>query len=308
MAKVRMTNRRKHVDRLETRLWGVFDVAGRRPLRGSTARNAATDFILECVLQSTLELPSALSGFIAVEGECSHLRTAFPEQLRTQVSEQVERIVRALASQSDNALGDAEGVGYCFCLSLHASAADALKWAEDQWTSRVANGKTLARESEICDKPFERTEGGVISLPDMEEIVDAFVNELPDDPTACLATVSQLYASLRAKLATKLGDSIGKALVGVENLSYENKASLAKEINGVLADTRLAIEDPNTKLPATLLAHRPKATSPTSYMRIWDSHKAPDGRRHYVKVGDLRGLEGEIRLIGESGPSPSRSR
>ena len=168
--------------------------------------------------------------------------------------------------------------------------------------------KPLAPLPESCETLPILNNTGAWRVADFSRVLDQVIDHLPSDPREQLQAISELYAALQQRIAPKLAPALAEILRTTHELSYDEKAALAHEINAVLADVRLAIRDPKTKLPATLLAQRPKITGPTSYLRIWDTRKANDGKRHYFKVEDLGEGGAELELIDERDRSSDTQR
>lgn len=107
---------------------------------------------------------------------------------------------------------------------------------------------------------------------------ELFAN-MPVDPRQRLEAVATIYRALRHEAAEVLAPVITDLLRQATPLTYAEKSSLAHDINQVLADARLGIVDPQTKLPGTLLSSRPSAQRSHSYLRIRDSRAAQDGQK-----------------------------
>lgn len=159
------------------------------------------------------------------------------------------------------------------------------------------NDKPLAQDRNVWHK--KRALSSFPSMSQVPPLLDAIVAALPADPREQLPAIAALYAALQERIAPRLTTTITALVQGSEVLSYDEKAALARAINDVLSDTRLAIRDPKTNLPATLLAHRPKVSAPTSYLRIWDTRKADDGKRHFCKLEEVATAEAGLQLIDE---------
>ena len=163
----------------------------------------------------------------------------------------------------------------------------------------LAPGDTACQVTPNPNKPDEGCLSHVVKS------IQEFIGSLPLEPEARLQGIAELYSELRKQLTPILRSTITDRLQGSESLSYDEKSNLAQEINQVLTDARLAIRDPGTKLPAMLLAQRPRVSVRTSYLRIQDSHKAGDGKRHYFKVEDLKQGENALDLIDVSRGEPT---
>lgn len=192
---------------------------------------------------------------------------------------------------------------------LHQAASAALaEPGERVRARRTPRGVVIEAWFQADEKPLaEPTHFGhkkreLSTFPSMSPVpplLDQIVATLPADPAEQLSAIAALYAALQVRIAPKLAATITVLVQGSGELSYDEKSALARSINDVLGDARLAIRDPKTDLPATFLAHRPKVSAPTSYLRIWDTRKASDGKRHFCKLEDVASSAGGLQLIDE---------
>lgn len=299
----------KRVRQLKNRLWGIIDLATRKPCREPVETNEGTTFVIDSILQTLSALPQAQrqSGFLGVAGECRFLRTQFPLNLLSMISGHVDHLVRSLTTyRSESAVGIA-GDRYQIQLIILPSRDLVRDWIENQAEVPLGAVKPLAPSPNSCETSLTLNNTDSWRVADFSRVLDQLIGQLPPDPREQLRAISELYAELQQRIAPKLAPTLAEILRTTHELSYDEKADLAHEINAVLADARLAIRDPKTNLPATLLAQRPKVSGPTSYMRIWDTRKANDGKRHYFKVEDL-GEGAELKLIDERNRSSDRER
>jgi hypothetical protein len=86
--------------------------------------------------------------------------------------------------------------------------------------------------------------------------------------------------------------------------SCTQKESIADLIRTALQDACVAIENPETSLPARLHVVRGASLNSPGYFRLFDGRVADDGRRHDSGLKWLASLTDKIDLI-EVGRSPS---
>ncbi len=272
---------------------------GREPALVEMPMTAASDlfwgdirnqFLLICESHAQLRL----RGSFVLRCQTSLPKRAIPSQILTAILAGLEAestsLMQAAVVRVDQAKswqGQSDFGNYAFSLSYVPNLSD------------VPLDKSLAPVLEPCDTGKKLQSAGQWQVADIRELLTQIVAQLPSAPSEKLKAIGELYSELQRQIAPQLAPAIAEILKGTHEMSYDEKAALAHEINAVLADSRLAIRDPKSKLPATLLAQRPKVTGPTSYLRISDTRKASDGKRHYFKVEDLSNPGVELELIDE---------
>jgi hypothetical protein len=176
-----------------------------------------------------------------------------------------------------------------------------------QWNP-VANvpESQLAPKNTNWQDQHPRTTLNEGSMSQVSKTIDGFLRSLPEAPAARLTEIANLYRELRKQIAPVLGASIADRLQHSGELSYDEKVEISHEINQVLSDAKLAIRDPKTNLPGMLVAQRPRVNVRTSYLRIQDSRKADDGKRHFYKVEDLKSGDTVVELMDAAGDEPEK--
>lgn len=131
-------------------------------------------------------------------------------------------------------------------------------------------------------------------LASVEKKISALFEGFPEEPSKRLAAVSEIYDALRVQAARELRPAISALLKNSHGLGYAAKAQLSHDINQVLLDTRLAIVNPRTELPATLISNRPRPTSELSRLYLRDCRSGSDGKRHTLLLDRASGTEVEL--------------
>jgi len=141
-----------------------------------------------------------------------------------------------------------------------------------------------------------------------KETINELFDGLPSQPKQRLAAIRSLYRQIRQRAKAELRPTISSLLSELPE-SYAGKVELAREVNAVLHDAGLALKDPRTGMPATLLAHRPRETSPASSLRLQDTSKGEDEKRNRLTIDDLEAAQRNFELTDiSSGTSISRQR
>ncbi len=280
-------------------------VSGSSPTLAEVPSSASSELFWNEVRNRLLENCDRLKGnpvrgVLVLHGSTSLPRRAMPAVIVSDVIAQLDReslgllqSARMKVEQDVVWRGSSDFGRYAFRLVYSPNAEAGLELVDP---TKV---EVLAPAPEPCDTGKKLQSAGQWQVADIRELLTQIVAQLPSAPNEKLKAIGELYSELQRQIAPQLAPAIAEILKGTHEMSYDEKAALAHEINAVLADSRLAIRDPKSKLPATLLAQRPKVTGPTSYLRISDTRKASDGKRHYFKVEDLSNPGVELELIDE---------
>jgi hypothetical protein len=231
-----------------------------------------------------------------VWADTTYARAAIPEEVEDRVTAELGgRIARVIEGAPDGgpfSCGDATGACH-FRVSFRALP--------------LAQSPVIGDNESNLVYATEAQEG---TVPVREEKAKELFRDLPRDAGEQLEAVAEIYQAVRREAARALRPAIATLLSESAAMDFEAKSALARKINETLKDARLALRDPRTDLPASLVAHRPRPTSPASYLRLQDSRSAADGRRHFLRVRDLD--QGGVVLMDASAdpdpPPPGRGR
>jgi hypothetical protein len=152
-------------------------------------------------------------------------------------------------------------------------------------------------------------------MQSLKEKIKSVLDGLPEEPRARLDAIADIYSTMRTQVARELHPSITTLLRESPSLTYAEKAELSHRINEVLQDARLAIINPKTEMPATLISNRPRPSSQVSRLYLRDCREGTDGRRHTLLLNKLPNLHIElVSTVSHSvqshntKPLPSQSR
>jgi len=152
------------------------------------------------------------------------------------------------------------------------------------------------------------TRKGEPALSAPQHTIEELFSTLPHDPRERLTAVADLYRAIRERAAIELLPAITAILRDAPGLDYDQKLQLSQQVNQVLLDARLALLDPDTRLPAKLTTHRPRPSSAVSTLRVEDTRASATGRRNYLRAEDLD-LDGTplqlVSTAAETGPTAS---
>ena len=160
-------------------------------------------------------------------------------------------------------------------------------------------------QSESKEKPEEQAGFEVV---DRGKKIEELLSGLSNNPGQRIQEIGDVYRALRQQVATELAPAVTELLRETGSLNYEQKVALARDINEVLAEAKLAIRDPETGFPAKVEANRPRTTSTTGILRLQDSRPTSSGRRNYVSIEKLDLVSADVELIEGSTMKPGRSR
>lgn len=285
-------------------LFRLIPKSGAQPLE--TKVSAASELFWSDVRNKLLEVYDSLRGsqprgVVALHGETDLPKSAIPSAVLGEIldrfGQEASRLLKAAAVRVEQDIiwqGVSDFGQYRFRLAYSPHEDAGLELADPDKI------KLLAPIEESCETEAKPQHIGTWDVGNIRDSVAEIVGQLPTDPHERVRAIGELYRELQSHVAPLLAPAIAALLKDSRELPYEEKSALAQEVNSVLADARLAIRDPKSNLPATLLAQRPKVTGPTSYLRIFDTRKASDGKRHFCKVEDL-GEDRTVELIDERG-------
>jgi len=119
-----------------------------------------------------------------------------------------------------------------------------------------------------------------------EKAIASLFDGLPDEPQKRLSAIADLYSAIRKRTDKELRPVIAALIKRSPQLDYHQKGQLSHQINQVLQDARLAIVNPASRMPASLMYNRPRQSSHLSRLYLRDSKLAADGKRHTMLLGE----------------------
>lgn len=138
---------------------------------------------------------------------------------------------------------------------------------------------------------------------EMAERVRPLFAALPADARQRLTALLSLNAAFHDVTKGALQTTLDVLLRQQPPDSYADKQVVASLVNRLLRETGFAIVNPESGRPASVMASRPRATSPSSTFHLKDRHAGEDGTRHTSQA--TKSLDRPIELV-ESGPGDQR--
>ncbi len=246
------TKAHQRVQLLGNLLWGLVDLSTLKPCREPVETNPGSGFVLECALQALLpisrkELPR---GFLAVAGESRFLRTQFPDNLLTIVSEQVGLLIQTLRMSPVGSLASNTGDQYRIVLAIHPSRDMARTWIEAQ--------NHVTQKDPPTPPASQMSPAKWVALA---------LRVLPADYEGRYQALKTFQNEIRTEVAVLLQPVLQEQAAAMPMDTYAEKQHVSMWVNSQLRELGLSIRCPHTGRPAILVADLRDAETQSSRFR-----------------------------------------
>ena len=282
------TKAHQRVQLLGHLLWGLVDLSTLKPCREPVETNHGSAFVLESALQALLPLSKKQlpTGFLAIAGECRFLRTQFPDNLLTIVSEQVGLLIQTLRVSPVGSTASNRGDQYRIVLAIHPSRVKAREWIEAQ--------NHVTQKDPPTPSPGQMSPAKRVALA---------LQDLPADYEGRYQALKTFQNEIRTEVAVLLQPVLQEQAAAMPIDTYAEKQHVSTWVNSQLRELGLAIRCPHTGRPAILVADLRDAETQSSRFR----YAIRDERGRQTKTVSSKQLP-DLELMADDPRQESRAK